>query len=152
MVHPSVTLYQNLKTKTVLVRLLTMHPIGAATEIREIAQIPEAELRSRLVPEVLAALDAFGKEPYNDEASRALVLDAKARRQHSHVDITREEDGAITVLPTRRTRGGSIGYDEDVVRVEAGEGVERLCAAIMDALEKAGTPKFHKSISRTRSG
>ena len=152
MVHASVSLYQNLKTKTVLVRVLTMHPIGAKTEIRESARIQEAELRSRLVPEVLSALDAFGKEPYDDASSRALDLDAKARRQHSHVDITRQENGAISVLPTRRTRGGSIGYDEDIVRVEPGDDVERLRAAIIDALRKAGTPKFHMSISRTRSG
>jgi hypothetical protein len=152
-------LYQHLKTKSVLVRRFTKHPIGAHAEVGEPSFIAQEDLPTRLVPEVLRALDAYGHEVWNEtvEATekarqRDPKADAKFRREHSYVSISRDVNGVITILPTRRTRGGSMGYDEDIVSVLPSEDTQALYTALVAALAKAGTAKFHMSISRTRSG
>ena len=146
-----VALYQNLKTKTVLVRRCARY-MGGSTETGRHVEIVEEELPTRLVPEVLRALETYATEPLDEAVARAMQLDAKARREHSHVSISRDAGGAITVVPHLRTRGGSMGYDEDVVRVPPGASQQALCSSVVGALAKAGTARFHTSISRTRTG
>lgn len=133
-----VVLSQNIKNRNVLVQRVTRHPLGAHTEIGPPVVISETELPSRLVQEILNALDAYG-EPF-DEPKVATLSDAeykKFRKEHNRVSVTRSQDGGIEVLPERHVRGGFAGFSEDELRIMPNETTERFYATVLEALAKA---------------
>ena len=150
--RPMMVLYQHLRTGVVRVRESTINPRIGSVEIAERTQIAASDLSMRLVPEVLAALEAFGTRPFDLATAQAIPLDAKARRVHSEVIVFLHDGRILEVMPLRRTRGGAVGHAEDEVHIEISAGTDAILAVLLDALHKAGTHEFHVASSRRRNG
>lgn len=130
-------LYQHTRTKTVSVQRFTKHPTGAHVEIGVPVLLNQQELSSKLVEEVLKALNSYGSEEYRPEKARRLD-DAEYRRfvkEHTRVDVIRMAGGAVELLPNRHERGGFVSVSEQKLKITPDEIPEKLYSALISTMD-----------------
>lgn len=101
--------------------------------------IASEDFDARIADAVIAMLDQFGKEKYDE--NRAVRRDPGEQRnylkQHVGVSVRRDPDGQLIVRPMHRERSGSIGTDVDAIVLSAEEARQKLTSAIAEAFRRA---------------
>lgn len=137
-VWPVTHVDRNLKTGEYRVQPYTEGPV-ATTAFGEAVIIASEEFNARIADAVIAMLDQFGKEKYDE--NRAVQRNPGEQRNylklHIGVSIRRDPDGQLIIRPMHRERSGFIGTDADAIVLSADEVRPKLTAAIAEAFCRA---------------